>query len=149
MSLYICIKDGQPFEHPITKETMALVFPHEDINNLSENFMLFERVEKRDTQIYEIYEGNTYVIDGSVVKDSHNFRLMTLQEKDTYIQTVTQEWQAYEFYCPSWIYSDKEGGFVPPFPPPKDGKNYIWDEPTTNWVLAPKIESSIGTNTGI
>lgn len=135
MILYIRIRDGQPFEHPLTVETMELAFPQVDLNNLPADFMPFERSEKRVTEIYEVYEGASYVIDGSVVKEVHNFRPMTLQEKDTYIQTITQAWQASELYAPSWVYSDTEGYFVAPTPYPEDGKNYKWDEATLSWVV--------------
>jgi hypothetical protein len=148
MSLYIRIKDGQPFEHPLTVENMKLVFPNVDLDNLPTDFMQFVRVEKRDTKLYEVYENHEYVIDENVVKDIHNFRPMTLQEKDDYIQTITQEWQAFEFYKPSWIYSDTVGQFVAPVPYPEDGKVYKWDEASLSWVIAPKIESITGTDTG-
>lgn len=148
MSLYIRIKDGQPFEHPLTVENMSLAFPHVDLANLPSDFMLFERVEKRDTQLYEVYLGHEYKIYENVVKDEHIFRPMTLQEKDDYIQTITQEWQSFEFYKPSWIYSDTAGQFVAPVPYPDDGKLYKWDEATLSWVLAPNIESVTGTDIG-
>lgn len=148
MALYIRIKDGQPFEHPLTTQTMELAFPHVDLNNLPTDFMLFERTERRAVGVYELYDSHSYVINGSVVKEVHNYRPMTLQEKDTYIQTITQEWQVSEFYAPSWIYSDTIGCFVAPVAYPEDGKQHRWDEATLSWVLTPNVESVIGTDTG-
>jgi hypothetical protein len=114
---------------------MELAFSHVDLTNLPADFMPFERSERRGLEVYEVYEGVSYVIDGSVVREVHNFRPMTLQEKDTYIQTITQEWQVDEFYKPSWVYSDTEGYFTAPVPRPTDGKIYKWDEATISWVV--------------
>ena len=35
---------------------------------------------------------------------------------------------------PSWILNPDEGLWVPPYPYPTDGKNYIWDEEKLLWV---------------
>lgn len=44
MELFIRIKDGQPFEHPIFGDNFREVFPHIDTNNLPPEFARFERV---------------------------------------------------------------------------------------------------------
>jgi len=33
----------------------------------------------------------------------------------------------------SWIFDEKNMMWVPPFDPPQDGKNYIWDEGSVNY----------------
>lgn len=35
---------------------------------------------------------------------------------------------------PSWILDEDKCVFVPPFPPPSDGRDYKWDEATISWV---------------
>lgn len=37
---------------------------------------------------------------------------------------------------PSFIFDENVWSWVHPVPHPKDGKMYIWDEPTLSWVLA-------------
>jgi hypothetical protein len=38
---------------------------------------------------------------------------------------------------PSWTISAPTWLWQPPVPYPTDGKNYVWDESTQTWVLAP------------
>ena len=35
----------------------------------------------------------------------------------------------------SWVFDEEKLVYVAPIPRPKDGKSYIWDEPTLSWVL--------------
>jgi hypothetical protein len=44
MNLYIQIKDGQPFEHPIFEDNFIQAFPNVDINNLPLEFAKFRRI---------------------------------------------------------------------------------------------------------
>jgi hypothetical protein len=44
MNLYIQIKDGQPFEHPIFEDNFIEAFPNVDINNLPLEFAKFRRI---------------------------------------------------------------------------------------------------------
>lgn len=37
----------------------------------------------------------------------------------------------------SWVWDGTD--WIAPTPYPTDGKNYIWDEPTVAWVLAPDL----------
>jgi hypothetical protein len=39
MRLFIKIKDGQPFEHPIIEDNFKQAFPHVDVDNLPAEFM--------------------------------------------------------------------------------------------------------------
>ncbi len=45
MRLFIQIRDGQPYEHPIFEDNFIMAFPHIDVNNLPSEFALFERIE--------------------------------------------------------------------------------------------------------
>jgi len=44
MNLYIQIKNGQPFEHPIFEDNFIEAFPDADINNLPSEFAKFRRI---------------------------------------------------------------------------------------------------------
>lgn len=46
MRLYIRIKDGQLFEHPILESNFTQAFPSVDVNNLPPEFAKFVRVPK-------------------------------------------------------------------------------------------------------
>jgi hypothetical protein len=46
MKLFIKIKDGQPFEHPIIESNFRQAFPNIDVDNLPSEFARFVRVQK-------------------------------------------------------------------------------------------------------
>lgn len=133
MELYIRIKNGRPFEHPIFGDNFRQAFPDVDTNNLPPLFARFTRVEHPIVGVYEVYEGVTYEWDGGIVKDVHHVRPMTEQEKAAKQQAVKDNWAANGFA--SWTFNEATCAFVPPIPYPQDGKRYRWDEPTTSWVL--------------
>ena len=54
MRLFIQIRDGAPFEHPIQEDNFKFAFPQIDMNNLPEEFMDFERVDQK-TELYEVF----------------------------------------------------------------------------------------------
>lgn len=87
MELFIRIKDGQPFEHPIFGDNFIQAFPDIDIDNLPINFAKFERIEKPIIGVYEIYEGVTYERFDKIIKDVHIVRSMTESEKS---EKITQ-----------------------------------------------------------
>jgi hypothetical protein len=131
MELYIQIKDGQPFEHPIMGGNFCEAFPNIDVNNLPAEFAKFERVECNVTpSAYEIAEVNYLWVDG-VVKDVWSLRQMTAEEKAAKIDIAMQS-QPY----PSWTFDEPTYAWLPPTPRPTDGF-YIWDEATLSWVTPP------------
>lgn len=84
MNLYIQIRDGQPYEHPIMEDNFLAAFPHIDLNNLPPEFAKFERVSLPLLGQYEVYEGVRYEWFNGLVKDVHIVRAMTDQEKTAY-----------------------------------------------------------------
>lgn len=135
MELYIRIKDGQPYEHPIFGENFRAAFPKIDVNNLPPEFSRFERVELPSLGVYEVYEGVTYEKFGDVYRDVHHSRIMTDEEKTTKQNEVKAEWAKTGFA--SWTFNEATCSFDPPIAYPKDGQNYRWDENTLSWVLLP------------
>lgn len=138
MNLYIQIKDGKPFEHPIFEDNFQQAFPDVDLNNLPSWVARFERIEPPVLSTYEIYEGVTYKFDGNVVKDVHHVRTMTSEEKIAKQQEIKDYWSKNGFA--SWIFNEELCAFMPPIPMPNDIENhhnfYIWDELTTSWKLS-------------
>jgi len=83
LELYIQIRDGQPFEHPIFADNFRAAFPDVDTANLPDTFAKFIRVDPPEIGTYEVYEGVTYQWVDNVVKDVHSVRQMTDKERAT------------------------------------------------------------------
>jgi hypothetical protein len=82
LELYIQIRDGQPFEHPIFADNFKMAFPEVNINDLpADRFAKFIRVEAPVPDTYEVYEGVSYQWVDGVVKDVHSVRAMTDEER--------------------------------------------------------------------
>ena len=133
MELFIKLKNGVPFEHPIFGDNFRQAFPHIDVNNLPPAFSKFERVEQPPIGVYEIYEGVTYEFIDGIVKDVHHSRPMTEQEKLSWQNQVKSQW-AENLGWTSWIFDEETCSFKPPVPHPTDGKLYRWDEATISWI---------------
>lgn len=133
MELYIRIKNGQPFEHPILGDNFHQAFPDVDTNNLPDTFAKFTRVPEPSFGVYELCEGCTYEkqADGSYM-DVHHVRAMTEEEKTTKQNKVKADWAEDGF--PSWVFNEDTCSFNPPTAYPTDGNAYKWDEPTTSWI---------------
>lgn len=135
MELYIRIKDGRPFEHPILGDNFRAAFPHVDTNNLPPEFARFERVPLPEIGVYEVYESTSYEKHGDVYADTHKVRAMTEQEKAAKQQETKDQWALSGF--PSWSFDEEACSFNPPVPKPDDGKLYFWDEANLTWVEVP------------
>jgi hypothetical protein len=81
LELYIQLRDGQPHEHPIFADNFREAFPDVDTNNLPDTFAKFIRVDQPAIGTYEVYEGVTYEWVDGTVKDVHNVRPMTDEER--------------------------------------------------------------------
>lgn len=132
MELFIRIRDGQPFEHPILGGNFRQAFPNIDTNNLSPEFARFTRVKMPVVGVYEVYEGVTYERDEDGFTDVHQVRAMTAEEVTVKQDVVKAQW-AENGYA-SWVFDEATCTFNPPVPMPQDGKPYRWDEATLSWV---------------
>lgn len=82
LELYIQIRDGQPYQHPIFADNFKQAFPEIDVNNLpADRFAKFIRVDAPVLGTYEVYEGITYQWVDGIVKDVHSVRPMTDKER--------------------------------------------------------------------
>ena len=87
MKLFIQVRDGQPWQHPILPDNLLQAFPGFDLENPPEGFAPFIRVERPgldampvgDLQVAEC----TYQLDsdGVTYKDVWSVRDMTFEEK--------------------------------------------------------------------
>jgi len=81
MELFIQIRDGQPFEHPIFGDNFREAFPDVDVNNLPPEFARFERIENPSgVGTFEVAEVSYQWVDG-IVKDVWVVRPMTNEEE--------------------------------------------------------------------
>ena len=132
MELFIQIRNGQPFEHPILGDNFQQAFPNIDTNNLPESFARFVRIEAPVVGAYEVYEGVTYEWQDGLVTDVHHIRGMTAEEITAKQGAVKASWAESGFA--SWVFDEATCEFKPPVVYPTDGKAYNWDESTTSWV---------------
>lgn len=132
MELYIQIRDGQPFEHPILGDNFRQAFPEIDVNNLPSEFAKFERIAL-NAGPYDVYFNSTYEWVDGIVKDVHHIRPMTDEEKLAKQNEVKAIWQSSSTFV-SWTFNEETCRYEPPVPYPTDGKQYQWDEPTTSWI---------------
>lgn len=81
MELFIQIRDGQPFEHPIFGDNFRQAFSEIDVDNLPPEFARFERIEQPNTATtFEVEECSYQWVNG-VVKDVWTVRPMTAEEE--------------------------------------------------------------------
>lgn len=91
MEMYIQIKDGQPFGHPILADNFQQAFPHIDVNNLPPEFARFERVEQPNTAgPFQVEEVSYQWVDG-IVKDVWTIREMADAERTEKTTQLTEQ----------------------------------------------------------
>lgn len=140
MELFIQIRNGQPYEHPIFGDNFREAFPHIDTNNLPPEFARFERIPAPITGVYEIVEGPAYEWVDGVVKDVWSVRQMTETERasktkeltysanrqkeffvsvaqqaiqDATTEAARQVWEAYLVELNAWVLVDPETPQIP------------------------------------
>jgi hypothetical protein len=77
MELFIQIRDGKPYEHPISGDNLRQAFPEIDTENLPDSFAPFVRVPVPPIGIWETLERSTYEWANGVVQDAHHVRPLT------------------------------------------------------------------------
>lgn len=135
MELFIRVKDGKPFEHPIFGDNFREAFPHVDVNNLPPEFARFVRVAAPVMGVYEKNQAASYQLVDGVYTDVFSVEQMTAEEIAAKQQAVKDAWAANSGFA-SWTFNEATCAFQAPTPYPTDGKFYRWDEPTLAWVEA-------------
>jgi len=140
MELYIQMRDGQPYEHPIMGDNFCEAFPHIDVNNLPSEFARFIRVPQPKIGLFEVNDGVVYTLIDGVVQDVWQIRPMTPEERrpveEAAIERVTtfvnklrqdaetnattaepeefrQAWVSYKTLIDNWVLIDVERPAVP------------------------------------
>lgn len=136
MELFIRIKDGQPFEHPIFGSNFRQAFPDVDVNNLPEGFMRFVRKPIPELGPYSRNLRSTYVNMGEYCTDEFTWDEMTPEERKNLQDSVKAEWEENNGFA-SWWFDELTCRFMPPIPVPDETKPYQWRESDQSWVLVP------------
>jgi hypothetical protein len=132
MELFIRIKDGQPFEHPIFGHNFRQAFPDVDTNNLPAEFARFVRVQAPAVSVYEKSRSVSYQLVDGAYTDVFSIIQMTDEEIAEKQQAIKDAWSANGFA--SWTFNETKCIFESPISYPTDGKEYRWDEPTLTWI---------------
>lgn len=91
MELYIQIKDGEPYEHPIFADNFRAAFPEVDTSNLPAQFASFIRVEQNVTPGFYQVPYSQYEWVGNTVQDVWHLREMTQKERDEKDAIITEQ----------------------------------------------------------
>ena len=148
MKLFIQIKDGKPFKHPIFEDNFCQAFPDVDINNLPPEFALFERVERPTLNVYETLASNipTYELIDGIYKDVWHVRDMTAEEKTTIQQLVITNFNSQDQAenWSAWTFDEATCKMVPPIPRPEPDQTKLsvgiftfWCGADNNWKDTP------------
>ena len=132
MELFIRIKDGAPFEHPILGENFRQAFPDVDTENLPAEFARFVRVAAPVLGAYEKNQTVSYQLVDGVYTDVFTCEQMTAAEITAKQQSVKDSWTSNGFA--SWTFNEQTCSYDPPTPMPTDSKRYVWNESTLTWV---------------
>jgi len=139
MELFIRIKDGAPFEHPILSENFRQAFPNVDTENLPAKFARFVRIEAPVLGVYEKNQTVSYQLVDGVYTDVFTCEQMTAEEIAAKQLVVKDNWVNNNGFA-SWLFNEITCTFEAPTPMPINEKFYRWDEPSTSWVVVPVEE---------
>ena len=132
MELFIKIKDGAPFEHPILGSNFREAFPDVDTENLPAGFARFVRIAPPVLGAYEKNQTVSYQLVDGVYTDVFTCEQMTSAEITTKQQSVKDSWANNNGFA-SWTFNEQTCSYEPPTPMPTDSKRYVWDESTLTW----------------
>jgi len=143
MSLFIQIREGQPYQHPILEDNMRQLFPDHDLETAPDGFAHFVRVEQPVIGVYEKIDishghescGCEYEATESGFTDVWYILQMTDAEKTEKQNQVKASWAIAPNWA-SWTFNETTCAYKPPTAMPSEGE-YRWDESTTNWVALP------------
>jgi len=153
MELYIQIKDGKPFEHPIFGENFKEAFPEIDTSNLPLEFARFVRIEAPTAGLYKVVESAGYEFVNGAWTDAYQERDMTQEEKEAFDEYAKQLRLAKQKVVEevwaqlpnrdnftAWVYDEASNAYQPPIPRPElvNGKAVRWCGADNSWKETPE-----------
>jgi|TARA_R110000737_G_scaffold29753_1_gene48253 hypothetical protein len=169
MQLFIQVRDGVPFEHPVMADNMLLLFPDHDLENAPLGFSKFTRIQPPELSFYQKFDdtkghdgcGCTYEITENGFHDVWHLIDMNSEEKEAkkmsckppflnslVFDEITCMWNTPVNY-PSdgliyrWKDSDSSWVLVVGMPP-DDGESYYFNITTESWTVMPTAPSENG-----
>jgi len=132
-NLFIEIKDGKPYAHPLHEDNLLYLDPSIQLPN--EKYMKFIRAPIPKHGIYEVVDGSTYEIKNGVVEETWNIRQMDAETKAELIAKYKVDSKRFD----SWIWEDETCSYIPPVLPPPyvEGVNIHWNESKLSWEETP------------
>lgn len=149
-NLFIEVDNGRALNHPISGHNLRLFIPDFDFDNPPAPFFKFIRKLPPPIGPFETFNGVSYeLVNGLYFTDT--FHITTLSEEEKISKKT--EWLANHAQpFPSWIFNESNLSWDPPIPYPADGKEYLWQEKTQNWVTETKPQEikwpELQTSTG-
>lgn len=133
MKLFIRIKDGLPFEHPLLEENVRQVWPDLDFTNLPEWIAPFNRRHPEECNPYMHPKECRYELVNGIYSDvwyGAPFSEEEIRLKQERTKIVFDK----VFGFKSWNFNEVKCRMEPPVPYPDDGKYYKWNETSKVWV---------------
>ena len=114
MELFIRIKNGEPFEHPILGSNFREAFPDIDVDNLPPEYARFERVVAPELGPYEKNQRVQYERgEDGVYRDVWYCDNMTDVEITARQNEVKAQWAASDFTDKSWVFDEATCSYRP------------------------------------
>ena len=141
--MFIQIRNGTYFEHPILEDNMQQLFPDHDLQTPPDGFAHFVTVARPVLGPYQ-YIDNSRGFNGSGCEyeatengftDVWYILEMTAAEKIEKQNLFKAVWLLGPNWA-SWTFNETTCAYEPPTARPEDGE-YSWDESTTSWVALP------------
>lgn len=128
--LFIRIKGGVPFEHPIIEGNFRTAFPNVDVDNLPNDFAEFVRTPPPVLGPYEKNQQVRYGTVGDKLGDIWTCSQMTSEERAAKIKACKDAWAADPDSPASWSFVEDNCRYEAPIPRPtgEDSEMYYWDE---------------------
>ena len=153
MELYIQIRDGQTFGHPILESNFREAFPDIDTNNLPPEFARFVRQDPPPkTGDYKVVDSDGYQLVDGVWTDVYVERDMTPFEKERFDEeqnivksmrrkVVKDLWDSLpnRDNFTAWFFDEETMQYLPPIPRPDpiNGVAVRWNGADNSWKEAP------------
>tara|TARA_B100000780_G_scaffold9013_1_gene6435 strand:- start:655 stop:1080 length:426 start_codon:yes stop_codon:yes gene_type:complete len=141
--MFIQIRNGTCFEHPILEDNMQQLFPDHDLQTAPDGFAHFVAVAQPVLGPYQ-YIDNSRGFNGSGCEyeatengftDVWYILEMTAAEKIEKQNLFKASWAIAPNWS-SWTFNETTCAYEPPTAMPLDGE-YSWDESTTSWATLP------------
>lgn len=114
-TLFIEMRNGAPFEHPILESNLRLFYPNLDPENPPEGYAKFNRIPIRELGPFEAYMATYYEFaneEKTIWQDVHHIRQLTLAERAEKIREARKNSPG-----EGWALDENTLKWIPPIAP--------------------------------